>query len=103
MSDKLSRQKIILTPYDNSLAAKINPACEHCHVLLDTTTGAFTVTLPDAQGTMQRELIFKNIGTKTATIVPQGGQYIDLGQSDTLASMAAQSYWPDLVRTWWKL
>ena len=100
--DSLSRQKIILTRSDNGLAGKINPSCEHCHVLLDTSAGAFTVTLPDAQGTMQREFIFKNIDpTTAATIIPQNGQYIDNIQTKTVAALASLSLWPDQVRTWW--
>ena len=100
---KLSRQKIILTPNDNSLDGKIKGETEHCHILLDSALAPFTVTLPDATASMQRELIFKNIGANNVTIQPQSGQFIDEDTSHVLAHLDLVSVWPDLVRTWWML
>jgi hypothetical protein len=100
---KLTRQKIVLTPSDSSLSGKINPDCEHCHVLCDTTTAAFTVTLPSVTGTMQRELIFKNIGANSVTLVPITGQYIDTSVSLVLTTLQNQSLYADNVKTWWKI
>jgi hypothetical protein len=101
--NKLSRQKIILTPWDKELSGKLNPEAEHIHILLDSTTAAFSVTLPDAAATMQRELIFKNIGTNTVILVPINGQYIDDAESETIAASYALGLWADLMGTWWKL
>jgi hypothetical protein len=98
-----TRQKIILTPSNNSLDGKILPETEHAHILLDSSSGAFSVTLPDAQATMQLELIFKNIGANTVTIRARSGQYIDYDTSHDLAYLNLVSVWPDLLRTWWKL
>jgi len=99
----LSRQKIILTPSNKALATLINPDAEHVHILLDSTTAGFTVTLPDATGSMQRELIFKNIGDYDVTIVPITGQYIDKSLTHTLHPLDLISLWSDLVKTWWML
>jgi hypothetical protein len=102
--DKITRQKIILTPSDKLLSGKINEDAEHVHILIDTTNGPFTITLPDANGTMKRELIFKNIGTTfDAEIVPIVGQYIDFSRSHPLAPLDLVSIWSDLNGTWWLL
>ncbi len=101
--NKQTRQKIILTPSDSSLVGKITDDSEHVHILLDTRSGGFTVTLPTATGSMQRELIFKNIGTNNATIVPITGEYIDYSQSHVVGPLDLVSVWSDLVRTWWLL
>lgn len=101
--NKLSRQKIIRTPSDNSLAGKISPDTEHVHILLDSSVAGFTVTLPDATATMQRELIFKNIGSNNVTIQAQPGQYIDFATSHIIRPLDLVSVWSDLVKTWWLL
>jgi hypothetical protein len=101
--NKLSRQKIILTPTEKSLIGRINADTEHCHILLDTTNGPFTVILPDATGSMQKELIFKNIGTNNATIVPITGQWIDNVITKTIAPLDSLDLWSDLIKTWWIL
>ena len=99
-----TRQKIILTPSDSSLIGKINPECEHCHILCDTTTAAFTVQLPSVKGTMQRELIVKNIGAVySVTLIPRTGQYFDNLTIKILTPYENQSFWPDNVKTWWMI
>jgi hypothetical protein len=100
---KLSRQKIVLTPFDNALAGKINGDAEHVHVLLDSTLAPFTVVLPDATATMQREIICKNIGTNDVTIIPIDGQFLDTSTSHVISPLDLVSFWPDLVKTWWML
>ena len=100
---KLSRQKIILTPSDSSLEGKINSETEHCHILLDSSVAGFTVTLPSVTGTMQRELIFKNIGANSVKIQAMQGQYIDESTSHVLAHLDLVDLWPDDVKTWWML
>jgi hypothetical protein len=101
--EKLSRQKIILNPTEKSLVGRINANTEHCHILLDTTNGPFTVILPDATATMQRELIFKNIGTNNATIVPINSQWIDNVITKTIVPLDSLDLWSDLIKTWWIL
>jgi hypothetical protein len=101
MSDKITRQKIILTPYDPDLTGKINGEAEHVHVLLDTTVAAFTVALPSVTATMKRELLFKNIGANDATIISQAGQYCDLSTSIIIRPLDLVSLWADLIKTWW--
>ena len=99
---KNTRQKITLTPNDNALDGKIFAETEHAHILCDTSTGAFTVTLPDAQMTMQRELIIKNIGsTNNLYVVSRAGQFIDAVRTETVTPLGVLSVWPDLVKTWW--
>jgi hypothetical protein len=104
MADKkiLSRQKIALTPNDNTLVGKIQPDAEHIYVLLNSTI-AFTVTLPDVQTSMQSELIFKNIGACDVTIVPQAGQFLDKATTHTIRPLDTVSFWSDLDKTWWIL
>jgi hypothetical protein len=103
MRKPLSRQKIILYPWDKELVSKINQDAEHIYILTDTSTGAFSITLPDATMTMQRELIVKNIGDYDITIYPLTGQYIDKSISHVLQPLDLVSFWPDLVKTWWML
>lgn len=98
-----TRQKIILTPTNASLIGKILPETEHCHILLDSSTGPFTVTLLDASATMQRELIFKNIGVSNVTVQALTGQYIDYSTSHALAYLDLVAIWSDGVKTWWML
>jgi hypothetical protein len=98
----LSRQKIILTPSDNSLIGKINPDAEHVHVLLNSTE-AFYVVLPTVTGSMQRELIFKNIGSKVVRVQPIAGEYIDYSLYHDLAYLDLVDLWPDGEKTWWML
>jgi hypothetical protein len=102
-TNKNTRQKIVLTPYDNSLVGKINGDTEHAHILLDSALAPFTVTLPDATATLQRELIFKNIGANNVTIQAITGQYIDESTSHVLAHLDLVDVWPDNVKTWWML
>jgi hypothetical protein len=104
MSDeenKLTRQKIVLTPYDSALVGKIQPSAEHVHVLLDSTIAPFTVPLPDATASMKRELIFKNIGVNDVTLLPISGQYLDLDISHVVEPLDLVGLWSDLVKTWW--
>jgi hypothetical protein len=103
MADKLTRQKIILTLTDCVLSGKINPSSEHVHVLLDSSISGFSVILPDATFTLQREIIFKNIGAKDVTIQAKTGQFIDKGTSHVVKPLDLVSVWPDLVKTWWLL
>ena len=98
---KLSRQKIVLTPYDNSLVGKINGDTEHAHILLDSSLAPFTVVLPDATATMKRELIFKNTGINNITLLAVNGQYLDLDVSHIVAPLDLVGVWSDLVKTWW--
>jgi hypothetical protein len=100
---KLARQKIVLTPYDNTLKGKIQGDAEHVHVLLDSTTAGFTVVLPDATATMQRELIMKNIGTNNVTVIPLTGQFVDKSTSHVISALDLVSFWSDRVKTWWML
>jgi hypothetical protein len=99
-SKKLTRQKVVLTANDHSLMGRISGDAEHVHILLDTGISGYTVILPDAAATMQRELIFKNIGANTANIVPQAGQLIDNSTSAAITSMAALSLWSDRNNYW---
>ena len=101
--NKLSRQKIILTPSDSSLVGKILPKCEHCHILLDSSTGTFSVNIPDARGNMQRELIFKNIGHNSVTLQAMNGQYLDYATTHVLAYLDLVAIWADNEKTWWLL
>ena len=96
-----TRQKIILSASDNSLDGKISSSTEHLYVLLDSTDGAFTVTLPDAQSTMRYELIFKHKkGSAAVTVQSRQGQFIDLGTNHVLNPLDCVGFWPDLVDTW---
>jgi hypothetical protein len=99
----LSRQKIILTPSDNSLAGKISPDSEHVHILLDSKNAGFSVPLPSATGSMQKELIFKNIGSNSVRIQPITGEYIDYSLYHDLAYLDLVDLWPDGEKTWWML
>jgi hypothetical protein len=96
------RQKIILTPTAPYLN-QISEDAEHVHVLLDTTTGPFTVTLPSANGTMKRELIFKNIGTYNVVISALSGDYIDNVKQWIVGPTDCLRVWSDLAGTWWVL
>ena len=98
-----TRQKIILTPTDNNIIGKVGPVSEHVHILLDSNNGPCTVTLPDATFSIDRELIFKNIGTNNVTIQAKTGQYIDLSTSHIIRPLNLVSVWCDLVKTWWLL
>ena len=100
-TNKNTRQKIVLTPYDNSLVGKISQDAEHVHVLLDSSLASFTVVLPDATATMKRELIFKNTGINNVTLLAVNGQYLDLDISHVVAPLDLVGLWSDLVKTWW--
>lgn len=94
------RTKVILTPYDKILSGKFPADAEHIYVLLDTTSGPFTVHLPDCRNTNQNEFIFKNIGTNKATIAPITGQYIDTSLLHVLNPWDLVSVWSDSVKRW---
>jgi hypothetical protein len=95
-----SRQKIILTPYDNVLSGKINLDAGSIYVLLDSTL-VFSVQLPDASSNLLTEVTFKNIGALNVTINSITGQFIDTGISHVLAGLEWHSLIPDGDKTWW--
>jgi hypothetical protein len=97
------RTKIILTPSDKVLVGKYSNEHDHVHVILDSTNGAFSVTLPDCRSNIHTEIIFKNIGVNDVTIVPVNGQYIDNKLSHTIKQWDLVTVWPDLLNTWYLL
>lgn len=77
-------QTIKLTPYDNRLNG-YKPGGEVV-VLLDTTTGPFSVTLPDASDSEGTKFTFVVIGSNQAVVVPVTGQFINTSTSITILS-----------------
>lgn len=63
-------------------------------VLVDTTGGAFTVTLPTAAGAIGRPIVVKNISlsTNAINVATTGGQTID-GQAAPQAFSGARRAW----------
>lgn len=76
-------QTIKLTPYDNRLNG-YKPGGEVV-VLLDTTTGPFSVTLPDASDSENTKFTFVVIGSNQAVVVPVTGQFINTLISVTMS------------------
>jgi hypothetical protein len=97
------RTKVILTLADHTLVGKYSNEHDHVHVILDSTTGPFTVTLPDCRSNIHTEIIFKNIGVNDVAIVPSTGQYIDNKLTHTIKQWDLVTVWPDLLNTWYLL
>jgi len=62
---------------DNILTGKYSPNDKDIIVELDSSIGAFTVTLPDLISCGDRVFMFKNYGTNTVTLQTVHGQIID--------------------------
>jgi len=77
-------QTIKLTPYDNRLNGAYKPEGEVV-VLLDTATGPFSVTLPDASDSENTKFTFVVTGSNQAVIVPVTGQFINDLKSVTIS------------------
>jgi hypothetical protein len=78
---------------------------EHVHIICDTATAAFTVTLPDLLFAEQREFIFYNLpetgAGNTLTVVPVSGQMIRVNESShTLVALDTVGFVSDLKKRW---
>ena len=94
------KQKIILTPFDRSIAGKHNSIVQHVYVLLDSMTGGFDVELLDCTCGNQQEFIYKNVGSSTVVLKPVTGQYIDDTTAYSLSAWQAVRLWSDLNKRW---
>lgn len=94
------RTKVTLTPYDKVLTGKYPNDTDTVYVLLDTSTGNFTVDLPDCKCNNQIEFRFKNIGNNTAIVQPATGQYIDNSLYFSISSWDSLTLWSDLAIRW---
>jgi hypothetical protein len=78
------RTRILLTPSNNALLYQ--PDSEHVHIECDTSTGAFSVTLPDLMLPKEKEFVFYNVPSdggagNDLTVQCVSGQVLSLGAS----------------------
>jgi hypothetical protein len=99
------RTRVFLNPSNNVLVGKYPNDAEHVHVVCDSTSGEFPVTIPDLYSNEQREFIFYNVYESglgnNVTLAASGNQIIGInGKTHILAPLDSLSMVSDLKKRW---